>query len=101
MRRVVVLPQPDGPRSPKNSPWATSRETSATARVVPKLRETFLRDKKDILLIFHLSFSIYHFPFTERHLLQNDKWKMINGKWKMTCSSHCFPRPRISVSQYL
>ena len=26
MRRVVVLPQPDGPRSAKNSPWASSSD---------------------------------------------------------------------------
>src|SRR5690606_36086148 len=32
MRRVVVLPHPDGPRRAKNSPSATSRLTPSTAR---------------------------------------------------------------------
>src|SRR5438105_8993641 len=32
-RSVVVLPQPEGPSSDKNSPWATSRSSSATAAV--------------------------------------------------------------------
>ena len=31
MRRVVVLPQPDGPSSTRNSPSATLSETSRTA----------------------------------------------------------------------
>src|SRR3954447_7669024 len=34
--RVVVLPHPDGPRSEKNSPGATSRVTPSTARTSPK-----------------------------------------------------------------
>src|SRR5215813_12851044 len=75
MRNVVVLPQPDGPSSPKNSPWATSRETSATARVVPKLREIFFNDRKDI---------------SQRH---PHKIRVICGRFYL--------RPRISVSQYL
>src|ERR1051325_10536641 len=53
MRKVVVLPQPDGPSSPKNSPWLTSRDTSATARVEPKVRERFLSERKAILQDFH------------------------------------------------
>src|ERR1041384_985898 len=48
MRNVVVFPQPDGPSSPKNSPWATSSDTSATARVDPKLRDRFFSDRKGI-----------------------------------------------------
>src|SRR4051794_7901516 len=31
IRREVVLPQPDGPSSDRNSPWYTSRSTSSTA----------------------------------------------------------------------
>src|ERR1051325_8760034 len=53
MRRVVVLPQPDGPSNPKNSPWLTSRDTSATARVVPKLRERFLSERSGIFRAIH------------------------------------------------
>src|SRR5438105_282013 len=34
-RRVVVLPEPDGPRSVKNSPRATSRSTWSTATTSP------------------------------------------------------------------
>src|SRR5215475_1939715 len=40
MRSKVVLPQPDGPSSVKNSPSPTSRSMPSTARTVPKLRET-------------------------------------------------------------
>ncbi len=36
IRRVVVLPQPDGPSSEKNSPACTSNETPSTARTTPK-----------------------------------------------------------------
>ena len=36
IRRVVVLPQPDGPRSEKNSPEAMSMDTPSTARTAPK-----------------------------------------------------------------
>src|SRR5688572_8533726 len=36
IRRVVVLPHPDGPRREKNSPGRTSRETPSTARTSPK-----------------------------------------------------------------
>ena len=35
MRKVVVLPQPDGPSSVINSPGATSRLTSCTAAMSP------------------------------------------------------------------
>ena len=37
MRIVVVLPQPDGPRSVMNSPSAISSETSSTATTSPKV----------------------------------------------------------------
>src|SRR5713101_1673318 len=36
MRRVVVFPQPDGPRSVANAPLGTSNETSSTAAALPK-----------------------------------------------------------------
>ena len=36
MRRLVVLPHPDGPRSEKNSPLRTSSETSSTAATSSK-----------------------------------------------------------------
>src|SRR5437899_8397044 len=35
MRSVVVLPQPDGPRSVANEPLGTSNETSSTAAALP------------------------------------------------------------------
>src|SRR6267143_1224939 len=35
MRKVVVLPQPDGPRRAKNSPGATARSMRSTTRVLP------------------------------------------------------------------
>ena len=39
-RSRVVLPQPDGPSSPKISPGATANETSSTATVGPNARRT-------------------------------------------------------------
>src|SRR5688500_18782191 len=36
IRRVVVLPQPEGPSSEQNSPGRTSRERSSTARTSRK-----------------------------------------------------------------
>src|SRR5262245_50679240 len=35
IRRSVVLPQPEGPSSAKNSFWAISKETSSTALTPP------------------------------------------------------------------
>src|SRR5437868_3635539 len=40
MRSSVVLPQPDGPSSVKNSPSRTTIDTLSTARTVPKVRAT-------------------------------------------------------------
>src|SRR5689334_10394198 len=40
MRRSVVLPQPDGPRSTQNSPSATSKEISLRISLAPKAFET-------------------------------------------------------------
>src|SRR5882672_11068347 len=44
IRSVVVLPQPDGPSRPKNSPRSTAIETSATAGVAPKRLEILFRE---------------------------------------------------------
>src|SRR5882724_10854919 len=83
MRRVVVLPQPEGPNRPKNSPCSTSRETSATARVAPKFFEMLLRESSGILV---LAFGGY--PFTSLSVSHE-------------YTSYFAFRPRISVSQYL
>src|SRR3712207_269321 len=40
MRRVVVLPQPEGPSNVRNSPWRTSREIPSTAWTSPKYLDT-------------------------------------------------------------
>ena len=45
IRRVVVLPQPDGPRSEKNSPAPISSDTSSTARTS---RKCFARSTRRI-----------------------------------------------------
>jgi len=36
MRRVVVLPQPEGPSSDRNSPGSTSMSMPSTAATLPK-----------------------------------------------------------------
>ena len=41
-RSVVVLPQPDGPSSEKNSPWRICSERSLTASKSPKCLQTLL-----------------------------------------------------------
>src|ERR671914_1135553 len=41
IRRVVVLPHPDGPRREKNSPSSTVNDRSSTATVSLKTLETF------------------------------------------------------------
>src|SRR3954470_21100917 len=44
MRRLVVLPQPDGPSSEKNSPALMSSVTASTATTLPSnVLVTFLR----------------------------------------------------------
>src|ERR1700674_4579804 len=48
MRSVVVLPQPDGPSNPKNSPRSTSSETSVTACVLSKRFERVLRESSGL-----------------------------------------------------
>ena len=44
IRKVVVLPQPDGPSSDTNSPSRRVRSTSATAGTGPKLLPRPIRD---------------------------------------------------------
>ncbi len=46
MRSNVVLPQPDGPSSAKNSPGAMFSDTLSTARTPPKLFDTPAIDKE-------------------------------------------------------
>ena len=48
IRKVVVFPQPDGPRSPKNSPRSTAKETSATAAVEPYRFDMCSKERKGI-----------------------------------------------------
>jgi hypothetical protein len=52
MRKVVVLPQPDGPSSETNSPLAISSEKSSTALKLPKLLPMFLRTSLLMLPFF-------------------------------------------------
>src|SRR5215468_500823 len=40
IRKVVVLPQPEGPRMTKNEPWSTVKFTPLTAVNVPKVLAT-------------------------------------------------------------
>ena len=48
MRKVVVLPQPEGPRRQTTSPADTERLKSLTAVNAPKCLVTFLRSIVDI-----------------------------------------------------
>src|SRR5262245_29692848 len=50
MRRQVVLPDPDGPSSVKNSPSSMSRLMSSTARTSPKSRLTWAKRTAGLLL---------------------------------------------------
>jgi len=43
IRRIVVFPQPDGPRNEKNSPGFIETLALSTARKVPKSQQTFSR----------------------------------------------------------
>ena len=43
MRRIVVLPQPEGPRKEKNSPGLMETLALSTARNLPKSQDTFCR----------------------------------------------------------
>src|SRR5258705_11483704 len=56
---VVVLPQPEGPSSPKNSPRSTSSETPATAAVLSNFLEMFRSESSGI-------FGIIGQPVQER-----------------------------------
>src|ERR1044072_4491053 len=50
MRRVVVLPQPDGPSSVTNSPCSIERSMPSTAFTSAKCRPTSCRETLGILL---------------------------------------------------
>ena len=50
MRSVVVLPEPDGPKSAKNSPGAMSRSTPCSAVNAPWRLTTPLRETKAVLI---------------------------------------------------
>ena len=56
MRSIVVLPEPDGPSSEKNSPAPMSSETSSTATTEPKrlvTRAPRSRTGRVVLVCFH------------------------------------------------
>src|SRR6188474_1902686 len=50
IRRVVVLPQPDGPSSAKNDPDGTVRSRSSTATNEPNRLVTPLRTRSEVVL---------------------------------------------------
>ena len=50
MRSKVVLPQPDGPSSEKNSPRLISKLTSSTARLYVDVTRGFLFDDSNRLV---------------------------------------------------
>src|SRR5688500_11929304 len=80
IRSVVVFPQPDGPKRPKNSPCSTSRDTSSTARVDPKLRELFFSERSGVMLECE-SLVIYHLTFLICYLRRGeDSFKRRNTK---------------------
>src|SRR5258705_878090 len=54
---VVVLPQPEGPSKPKNSPRSTSSDTSVTAGVLSKRLERFLRERSGISTDFSTDYT--------------------------------------------
>src|SRR4051794_27991046 len=49
----VLLPAPFGPISPQVCPASTSKETSLSAAMPPKLMQTFLMDRRDTSYSFH------------------------------------------------
>ena len=61
MRSNVVLPQPDGPSSAKNSPGAMSRLTLSTATVEPQRRDTEADDRLDVYWLIHLTHPCGYF----------------------------------------
>src|SRR5260221_7193525 len=52
MRKVVVLPQPDGPSRVTNSPCSTERSMPSTAFTSAKCRPTVCRETLGILVLF-------------------------------------------------
>src|SRR5262245_58353755 len=53
-RRLVVLPQPDGPSKVKNSPGATSRSTVSSPTTSPKRLDTLSNCTTGLSAITHL-----------------------------------------------
>ena len=49
IRRIVVLPQPEGPRKEKNSPGLIATSTLSTARKLPKSADTPLRSTPPLI----------------------------------------------------
>src|SRR5882672_2305777 len=78
---VVVFPHPEGPRKPKNSPRSTDRETSATAVVLSKRLERFLRERSGI---FEL----------------NDKRVRVSGIVNQTESGSDRPKALLAIAPY-
>src|SRR3954469_3046105 len=60
MRRVVVLPQPEGPSRVTNSPCSTARSTESTAFSAPKWRPTPCRVTLGTVLLVDLLGQIEH-----------------------------------------
>src|SRR6185436_9825383 len=66
MRKVVVLPQPDGPSRVTNSPCSTARSTWSTALSAPKWRPTPLRVTLGTVLLVDLFGERQHFVLPGR-----------------------------------
>jgi hypothetical protein len=54
IRSRVVLPQPDGPSSEKNSPSSMDSETLSTATILPKRLVTFSKVMMGLLVVLTL-----------------------------------------------
>src|SRR6266702_2746166 len=71
IRRVVVLPQPEGPSSAKNEPCGTSRSSDFTAVKAANSLVTWercrLRDPSDACDIGELPFVLAGLVLLERH----------------------------------
>src|SRR5881296_3599417 len=59
-RRVVVLPQPEGPRMTTNSPLETSRERPSTA-AAPSNFLTRLTRRSSLILLAYVGFGLKNF----------------------------------------
>jgi hypothetical protein len=49
MRRLLVLPQPLGPRSDRNSPFPKASDSRSTASVPPKRLVTLSRESSGVV----------------------------------------------------